>query len=179
MLACSSSIMRSRVPNSNSNAMYSVHASPVQTPFPASPMRYFCSISSPSKLDLSSSIAYSTASPAATTPTASPNISFPAAKAVAAPVKWEVVDGRVAVAVKLLPTPDPVAERLPVPTTVECPGAVVMVAKETPEETAPALSIIVMPGRAEDETVAAEVMAIVVVAATELPIAVDTAAFGP
>jgi hypothetical protein len=162
--------------------MYSVYASPVQTPFPASPMHYSYSISSPSKLDLSPSIAYSTASPAATTPTASPNISFPAAKAVAAPVKWEVVDGRVAVAVKLLPTPDPVAETPPVPTTtVECPGAVVMVAKETAEETAlaPELSIIVMPGRAEDETVAAEVMAMVVAAATELAIAVDTAAFGP
>ena len=146
-------------------------------------MHYSCSISSPSKLDLSPSIAYSTASPAATTPTASPNISFPAAKAVAAPVKWEVVDGRVAVAVKLLPTPDPVAKMLPVPTTtVDCLGAVVMVAREeTAEETtlAPELSIIVMPGRAEDETVAAEVMAMVVAAVTELAIAVDTAAFGP
>lgn len=162
--------------------MYSVHASPVQTPFPASPMHYSYSISSPSKLGLSPSIAYSTASPAATTPTASPNISFPAAKAVAAPVKWEVVDGRVTVAVKLLPTPDPVAETLPVPTTVACPGAVVMVAKEgTAEETAlaPELSIIVVPGRAEDEMVAGEVMAMVVAAATELAIAVDTAAFGP
>ena len=129
------------------------------------------------------SIAYSTASPAAITPTASPNISFPAAKAVAAPVKWEVVDGRVAVAVKLLPTPDPVAETLPVPTTtVDCLGAVVMVAKEeTAEEIAlaPELSMIVMPGRAEDETVAAEVMAIVVAAVTELAITVDTTAFGP
>jgi len=172
--------MQSRVPNSNSNAMYSVYASPVQNPSPASLMHYSRSISSPSKLDLSPSIAYSTASPAATTPTASPNISFPAAKAVAAPVKWEVVDGRVAVAVKLLPTPDPVAETPPVPTMVECPGAVVMVAKETAEETAlaPELSIIVMPERAEDETVAAEVMAMVAVA-TELAIGVDTAAFVP
>ena len=146
-------------------------------------MNYSCSISSPSKFDLSSSIAYSTASPAATTPTASPNISFPATKAVAAPVKWEVVDGRVAVAVKLLPTWDPVAEMLPVPTTtVDCLGAVVMVVREeTAEETAlaPELSIIVMPGRAEDETVAAEVMAMVVAAVTELAIAVDTTAFGP
>lgn len=98
-------------------------------------------------------------------------------------MKWEVVDGRVAVAVKLLPTPDPVAETLPVPTTtVDCLGAVVMVAKEeTAEETAlaPELSIIVMPGRAEDETVAAEVMAIVVAAVIELAIVVDTTAFGP
>ena len=97
-------------------------------------------------------------------------------------MKWGVVDGRVVVAVKLLLILDPIAEMLPVLIIVDCLGAVVMVIKEeTAEETvlAPELLIIVILGRVEDETVAVEVIAMVVTAVTELAIAVDITAFGP
>ena len=116
-------------------------------------------------------------------PTASPNISYLAAKAVATLVKWEVVDGRVTMAVKLLLTLDLVAETLLVPTTtVDCLGVVVIVAKEeTAKEItlAPEFLIIVILRRAEDKAITAEVMAIVVATVTELAIIVNIIAFRP